>query len=170
MDAPNARTLVKRSSLVLLAVAATATVAACAKKVEQKLAIQTATVSRRTIVLDATASGSVEPINVVEVKSKSSGQITKMPVETGSQVAPGDLLVQLDTRDVQNQYDQAAADLNAAEAKLHRYFIPEGMGERFESAVRDKKVHLQLSISASGQVAVTELLVDGVPWRSVLTP
>lgn len=118
MDAPNARTLVKRSSLVLLAVAATATVAACAKKVEQKLAIQTATVSRRTIVLDATASGSVEPINVVEVKSKSSGQITKMPVETGSQVAPGDLLVQLDTRDVQNQYDQAAADLNAAEAKL----------------------------------------------------
>jgi len=109
---------VKRSSLVLLAVAATATVAACAKKVEQKLAIQTATVSRRTIVLDATASGSVEPINVVEVKSKSSGQITKMPVETGSQVAPGDLLVQLDTRDVQNQYDQAAADLNAAEAKL----------------------------------------------------
>lgn len=58
----------------------------------------------------------------------------------------------------------------AAEAKLHRYFIPEGMGERFESAVRDKKVHLQLSISASGQVAVTELLIDGVPWRSVLTP
>ncbi|MFN8666761.1 MAG: efflux RND transporter periplasmic adaptor subunit [Gemmatimonadaceae bacterium] len=108
----------KRSSLVLLAVAAAVTVAACAKKVEQKLSIQTATVSRRTIVLDATASGSVEPINVVEVKSKSSGQITKMPVETGSQVAPGDLLVQLDTRDVQNQYDQAAADLNAADAKL----------------------------------------------------
>ncbi|MCC6927845.1 MAG: efflux RND transporter periplasmic adaptor subunit [Gemmatimonadaceae bacterium] len=109
----------KRSSLALLAVAvATASGAACAKKVEQKLSIPTATVSLRTIVLDATASGSVEPINVVEVKSKSSGQITKMPVETGSQVAPGDLLVQLDTRDVQNQYDQAAADLNAAEAKL----------------------------------------------------
>ncbi len=58
----------------------------------------------------------------------------------------------------------------AAEEKLHRYFIPEGLGGRFESAVRDKKVHLQLSISATGQVAVTELLVDGTPWRSVLTP
>ncbi len=115
MDAPNERILVKRSSLVLLAVIASA---ACAKKVEQKLAITTATVGLRTIVLDATASGAVEPINVVEVKSKSSGQITKMTVETGSQVSTGELLVQLDTRDVQNQYDQADADLNAAEARL----------------------------------------------------
>lgn len=57
----------------------------------------------------------------------------------------------------------------AAEEKLHRYFIPEGLGGRFESAVRDRKVQLQLSISAAGQVAVTELLVDGAPWRSVLT-
>lgn len=103
-----------RSTLVLLAFAA----AACAKQEEQKLTIQTTKVSRQTIVLDATASGAVEPINVVEVKSKSSGQITRMPVETGTQVKPGDLLVQLDTRDVQNQFDQAEADLNAAEAKL----------------------------------------------------
>ncbi len=99
-------------------VAALCVLAACNKKVEQKLEIQTATIGRRSIVVDATASGAVEPINVVEVKSKSSGQITKMPVETGTLVRPGDLLVQLDTRDVQNQYDQSAADLNAAEAKL----------------------------------------------------
>ncbi len=118
VDAPNERILVKRSSLVLLALVTTATAAACAKKVEQKLAITTATVGLRTIVLDATASGAVEPINVVEVKSKSSGQITKMTVETGSQVSTGELLVQLDTRDVQNQYDQADADLNAADARL----------------------------------------------------
>lgn len=103
-----------RSTLVLLAFAA----AACAKQEEQKLTIQTVKVGRQTIVLDATASGAVEPINVVEVKSKSSGQITRMPVETGTEVKPGDLLVQLDTRDVQNQFDQAEADLNAAEAKL----------------------------------------------------
>jgi HlyD family secretion protein len=41
-----------------------------------------------------------------------------MPVETGSNVKPGDLLVQVDTRDVQNQYNQALADVRAAEAKL----------------------------------------------------
>jgi len=42
----------------------------------------------------------------------------KMPVDVGSQVRPGDLLVQIDTRDVQNQYSQAAADLNSAKTSL----------------------------------------------------
>ena len=60
----------------------------------------------------------VEPINVVEVKSKASGQILKMPVETGTLVKPGDLLVQIETRDVQNQYDQAAAALAASRSRL----------------------------------------------------
>jgi HlyD family secretion protein len=105
---------VNRLTFALLAIAT----AACAKQEEQKLTIQTVKVGRQTIVLDATASGAVEPINVVEVKSKASGQITRMPVETGSNVRPGDLLVQLDTRDVQNQYDQAEADLNAADARM----------------------------------------------------
>src|SRR5688572_18074356 len=41
-----------------------------------------------------------------------------MPIETGMQVKPGDLLVQVDTRDVQNQYDQVLADVRAAEARL----------------------------------------------------
>jgi multidrug efflux pump subunit AcrA (membrane-fusion protein) len=105
---------VKRSSTLLLAFA----LLACAKEEQKTLTIQTVPVTRQTIVLDATASGAIEPINIVEVKSKSSGQIVRMPVETGSEVKPGDLLVQLETRDVQNQYDQAQADLNAAEAKL----------------------------------------------------
>jgi RND family efflux transporter MFP subunit len=105
---------VKRSSTLLLA----CTLVACAKEEQQTLVIQTVPVTRQTIVLDATASGAIEPINIVEVKSKSSGQIVRMPVETGSEVKAGDLLVQLETRDVQNQYDQAQADLNAAEAKL----------------------------------------------------
>jgi len=91
---------------------------ACTGKKASGVPIPTAAVDRRDIVVDASATGAVEPINVVEVKSKSSGQITKMPVETGTLVKPGDLIVQLDTRDVKNQYDQSLADVRAAEAKL----------------------------------------------------
>ena len=40
-----------------------------------------------------------------------------MPVEVGSIVREGDLLAQIDTRDVQNQYDQALATLRAAQSK-----------------------------------------------------
>jgi HlyD family secretion protein len=103
---------VTRKYLTLLA--AVALSVDCAGKQEETLTIRTAPVERRTIVVQAEATGVIEPINVVEVKSRSSGQVTEMPVETGSLVRPGDLIVQLDTRDVQNQYDQAKADLDAA--------------------------------------------------------
>lgn len=92
--------------------------AACASKKENTVPISTAAVTRRDIVIDAQATGVVEPIFVVEVKSKAGGQIVKLPVETGSIVKPGDLLVQIETRDVQNQYDQVAAQLAAARSKL----------------------------------------------------
>ena len=94
------------------------TIVACTSKKASNVPIPTAAIERRDIVVDASATGAVEPINVVEVKSKASGQITQMPVETGTLVKPGDLIVQLDTRDVKNQFDQSLADLQAAEAKL----------------------------------------------------
>lgn len=100
-----------------LAVAA-ALLSACGSKKEVTPQVGTAVVDRRTIVVDAQATGAVEPINVIEVKSKASGLITKMPVEVGSEIKAGDLLVQVDTRDVRNQYDQALADQRSAKASL----------------------------------------------------
>jgi HlyD family secretion protein len=97
---------------------ALATLSACKGDRQQAATIQTVSVERRDIVVDAEATGVVEPINVIEVKSKASGQIERMPVETGTRVKPGDLLVQVDTRDVRNQYNQALADLRAAQARV----------------------------------------------------
>ncbi|HEU4702851.1 MAG TPA: efflux RND transporter periplasmic adaptor subunit, partial [Conexibacter sp.] len=90
----------------------------CGGDKDKAIQVATQPVQRRDIVIDASATGVVEPIAVVEVKSKAGGQIVKMPVETGTQVKPGDLLVQIETRDVQNQYDQAAAALAAARSRL----------------------------------------------------
>ena len=103
----------KALSLAVLVVLA----GACQQE-EVQQALQSVPVERRDIVVDAEATGVVEPINVIEVKSKASGLITQMPVETGSDVKPGDLLVQVDTRDVKNQYEQALADVRAAEARV----------------------------------------------------
>lgn len=98
--------------------AALLVVAAACQHKQQAPTVQTATVARRDIIIDAQANGVIEPIAIIEVKSKASGVITKMPVETGTRLNPGDLIVQIDTRDVQNKYDQAKASLDAAEAKL----------------------------------------------------
>jgi HlyD family secretion protein len=117
-----------RKTLLALAVLTTV---ACSKKKEQALTIPVEPVTRQTIVVEADATGVVEPINVIEVKSKSSGQIVAMPVETGTFVKTGDLLVQLDTRDTRNSYAQAKADLDAANIKL-----------RVSKTARDRAVEL----------------------------
>ncbi|MDE3173768.1 MAG: efflux RND transporter periplasmic adaptor subunit, partial [Gemmatimonadota bacterium] len=90
---------------------------ACAKS-SKPATVQTQTVQRRDITVTADANGAIEPIVIVEVRSKASGMIMQMPVETGTFVKPGDLLAQIDTLTVQKQFRQAAADLNSAQAQL----------------------------------------------------
>jgi len=75
------------------------------------------TVGREDIDVTIEATGTVEPINLVEVKSKASGQILAMPVDVGSHVRAGQLLAQVDTVDVENDYEQSLAALRAAQAK-----------------------------------------------------
>jgi HlyD family secretion protein len=113
---------------------------ACRPEKEQTLPIETSAVMRRTIVSEATASGQVEPINVIEVKSKSSGQITEMTVETGSLVTRGQLLIQLDPRDVNQQLAQAEADFTAAQAKLA---VSKAQKERNDKMFADKIITAQ---------------------------
>jgi HlyD family secretion protein len=125
--------------------------AACAKKEAETSLIGTAVVERQTIVVDAQATGAVEPINVIEVKSKASGQITRMPVETGAQVKAGDLLVQIDTRDVKNQYDQAAADLRSARASLQ---VAEAQKKRSDEMFKSRVITAQEMEAA--QLALTQ--------------
>jgi len=86
-------------------------------KKKTETVVPTVGVERRDIVVTVEANGSIEPINVVEVKSKASGQITAMPVEIGSVVRGGQLLAQVDPRDVRNQYNQSKASLEAAQVQ-----------------------------------------------------
>jgi HlyD family secretion protein len=80
--------------------------------------IATEPVTRHDIAQTVDATGTVQAIEVIEIKSKASGQILKMPVEIGSVVKTGDLLVQIDPLTVRNQYDQALAAEQAALAQV----------------------------------------------------
>lgn len=65
----------------------------------------------------AEAPGTVEPIRTVEVKSRASGEVLRVHAETGDRVERGQLLAEIDPRDVQNALDQAIADLESAEVQ-----------------------------------------------------
>ena len=64
------------------------------------------------------ATGKVEPITKVEVKSKASGIVKKLYVEYGDRVKQGQLLAQLDKIEIEAQVEQSRAALQAAEANL----------------------------------------------------
>ena len=123
-----------------LALAAIAIAPACNRNKSTAPSVSTMPVTRRDIIIDAQANGVVEPINVVEVKSKASGLITRMNVETGSLVRPGELLAQIDTRDVQNQYNQAVADERAAEARLQ---VADAQKKRSDEMFRQRVITAQ---------------------------
>src|SRR3989442_1345572 len=75
-------------------------------------------VARRDIVVSATASGVIQPILTLSVKSKASGEIIAMPVQTGDEVKKGQLLARVDPRIPQNNLRQAQANLTVAKAQL----------------------------------------------------
>ena len=70
-----------------------------------------ATVERGTIVKSVVATGKVEPITKVEIKSKANGIIKVLNTDIDRTVNPGDVLVELDK-------EQLAAALRGAEANL----------------------------------------------------
>ena len=64
------------------------------------------------------ATGKIEPITKVEIKSKASGIILKLPVNVGDVVAQGQVICELDQNNLLPQVRQAQAALSVAEADL----------------------------------------------------
>lgn len=76
------------------------------------------TVERSTMVRSVVATGKVEPISKVELKSKANGIIERLHVEVGDLVKAGDVLAELDKEDLNARVREARANLQAAEAGL----------------------------------------------------
>jgi HlyD family secretion protein len=82
----------------------------------RKNATDRAPVERRDLEIRAEATGQIEPLRVVEVKSRVAGELKRITVETGDKVRMGELIAEIDPRDVRNAFEQAAADLEVARA------------------------------------------------------
>ena len=75
---------------------------------------ETAKVSRGDLSVTVEASGTIEPVSTVEVKSKASGEILRLGAEIGDSVEAGQPLVSIDPRTPRNRVDQAQAEVDAA--------------------------------------------------------
>lgn len=102
---------------ILTAVATAVLAAACGKEPPAPV-YQLVPVSRRDIVVSASAAGAIEPIATVDVKSKASGEIMAVSVDIGDVVKKGQQLVKVDPRMPQNALRQAEANLEVAKAQV----------------------------------------------------
>ena len=101
-----------------LFVLVTLIVAGCGEDVDIGPIFDTASVRQATIEVNVSSAGIVEPLATVEVKSKASGEVLELFVETGDFVEEGTLMVHIDPRTVQNRFDQSEAELKAANSRL----------------------------------------------------
>ena len=86
------------------------------------------------------ASGEIEAIYSVEIKSKASGEILDLPAEVGDFVKKGTILARIDQRTPKNVLDQASADLKLAEVRLEnaQAQLERGQSLHAEGSIADK--------------------------------
>lgn len=97
------------------------------------------------------ATGQLEALTAVDVKSKAGGKVVKLVVDEGKFVKKGDLIALIDPEDTQASYDQSAADLQAARARadqaLENYRLQRANAitsvEDAESALASAKIRLR---------------------------
>ena len=75
-------------------------------------------VERGNITRSVVATGKIEPIAKVEIKSKANGIIKELKVEVGNIVSPGQVLAELDKENLAARVREATAALIGADANL----------------------------------------------------
>jgi membrane fusion protein, multidrug efflux system len=86
--------------------------------VPPRIPVETATAKRADVPIYVEGLGTVQALNAVTVRSRVDGQIQKISFVEGQRVKSGDLLVQIDSRPYQAQYDQTVAKRAQDEAQL----------------------------------------------------
>lgn len=99
---------------------------------------QTAPVVRQDIIVAVEATGTVEPLETVELKSKASGEILTIKAETGDLVKQDTLLVQIDKRTPRNLVAQTAADFEASKS---RRAIAEAQTNRAKTLLQQRMIN-----------------------------
>lgn len=95
-------------------------------------------VSPKKLFVSIEASGLIEAISSVEIKSKASGEILFLGAEVGDFIEKGSMLSQIDQRTPKNILDQSKSDLTASNVRL------ENAEAQF---IRGKQLHDKGSIS-----------------------
>ena len=115
----------------------------CGGEIQQEKSFnyfQERTVEPKNLDLTIKASGEIEAVYSVEIKSKASGEILDLPAEVGDAVRKGQILARVDQRTPRNVLNQAEADLQLAKVRLENAEsqLSRGKALHDEGSIADK--------------------------------
>lgn len=114
---------------------------AAAKQKATEPEIETAKVERKDLLVTVSASGVIEPLTTVEVKSRSGGEIKKIFVEAGDVVRPHQLIAQIDPTQTKSKVAQASATVAGGKAQLAK--------ARLDAALQQARASTDISKSVA---------------------
>ena len=104
--------------IVVLAIAAIVIVK-LTKSANKELVIRTHVVGEYTVENTVTATGTIEPVETVEVGTQVSGKVEKIYVDFNDVVKKGQLMAELDKQTLNQSLSRARASLTSAESQLN---------------------------------------------------
>ena len=116
------KTKIKITAIVavaVIAVIAIVNLASGKNKGELNIIYETSKVEPATISTTVTATGTIEPVNEVEVGTQVSGIISKIYVDYNSIVKKGQVIAELDRTNLESELTSAKANLTSAKSELN---------------------------------------------------
>lgn len=133
-----------------------------------KTQFQTAEAEKTDLKLTVSATGTVQPLTTVDIKSRAGGEIKVLAVDVGAIVKPGQLIARIDPTDSQTTFNQAEADVRAGNARISQTQQTLNLQRQTtEATIQDARAQVQAAESrlaqaeaqAKAQPALTEATI-----------
>ena len=100
--------------------------------------------------------GNIEAFTDSPIYSRTNGYLRKWYADIGAHVKKGELLAEIETPEVDQQLDQAKADLNTAEANFN---LAQTTAQRYQDLAKSDSVSKQAVDNATGDFAAKKAMV-----------
>ncbi len=94
-------------------------------------------VKRGDLEVPISASGSIEPASITEIKGEASGEVLRIPFEVGQMVKKDDLIVELDQSDEKRSVERAKSQVETARRALKKAEIAKETNEKVTKPTAD---------------------------------
>lgn len=121
-----------------------------------KITYETEKVDRGTVVQEVSVTGSIAPSKKISLQPEAAGKVAKVAVTEGSEVKVGDVLVEIDSRDILARIASQRAAINSARARLAELTAGATQGELAlaETAVATAESRRDSAIAAKADAQV----------------